>query len=152
MGEQMEFPETFEEFLAKFSFTDKKALYTNGSELIPVFRVLQAVGHYFNHVTVKEALLAYMEGALNISKEHNDIIKKYYKEFTAIQATLSKDFIKKLTAEEAMSLVLSYRHVIFQYGCYATNVPIDKSISNIQSTPSSPTSVLRVDINSSEDN
>lgn len=152
MGEPMGFPETFEEFIHTFSFTDTEKLYTNGSELIPVFRVLQAVRHYFNHVTVKEALLAYMGGASDISKEHNDIIKKYYKEFTAIQATLSKDFIKKLTAQEAMSLVLGYRHVIFQYGRYVTNVPVDTSVSNIQSTHSSPTSALRVDINSSEDN
>lgn len=151
MGEWIGFPETLEEFLAEFSFTDKEELYTNGSELIPVFRVLQAVEHYFKYVSIKEVLLAYIRRDSDISKEYQDILKTYDKEFQAIRSTLPESLVKKLTAQEVVSLVLSYRHVIFQYGCYVTNIPVDTSISNIQSTPSS-TSALRVDMNSSEDN
>ena len=47
MGEMMSFPETPEEFLEQYSFADKKEEYTNGSELIPVFRVKQMFEHYF---------------------------------------------------------------------------------------------------------
>lgn len=47
MGEMMNFPETPEEFVKQYSFRDKKKEYTNGSELIPVFRVEQMIDHYF---------------------------------------------------------------------------------------------------------
>lgn len=47
MGESMSFPETPEEFINIYSFRDKKEEYTNGSELIPVFRVKQMIDHYF---------------------------------------------------------------------------------------------------------
>ena len=47
MGEVMNFPNTIEEFLDYYSFTDIEELYTNGSELIPVFRVLQALEHFY---------------------------------------------------------------------------------------------------------
>ncbi len=47
MGEMMNFPETPEEFVKQYSFRDKKEEYTNGSELIPVFRVEQMIEHYF---------------------------------------------------------------------------------------------------------
>ena len=45
MGEQMEFPTTFEEFAKNYGFRDKQEIYTNGSELIPVFRVEQWIEH-----------------------------------------------------------------------------------------------------------
>ena len=45
MSEQMEFPETFDEFAGFYGFKDSKEVYTNGSELIPVFRVKQWLEH-----------------------------------------------------------------------------------------------------------
>ena len=48
MGEMMELPETPEEFIKQYSFKDKEEIYTNGSELIPVFRVEQMLEHYKN--------------------------------------------------------------------------------------------------------
>ena len=45
MSEQMEFPETFDEFADFYGFKDSKEVYTNGSELIPVFRVKQWLEH-----------------------------------------------------------------------------------------------------------
>ena len=41
MNEQMEFPETFEGFAKEYGFKDDKEVYTNGSDLIPIFRVKQ---------------------------------------------------------------------------------------------------------------
>lgn len=43
----MEFPETIEEFIEQYSFKDEKQIYTNGSVLLPVFRVKQMIDHYF---------------------------------------------------------------------------------------------------------
>lgn len=47
MSEQMHFERTWKEFLNNYSFKDKYRTYTNGAELIPVFRVEQMVEHYF---------------------------------------------------------------------------------------------------------
>lgn len=41
----MTFPKTFDEFAETYSFKDKEELYTNGSDLIPVFRVKQWLEH-----------------------------------------------------------------------------------------------------------
>lgn len=41
----MEFPKTFDEFANDYGFTDDKEIYTNGSHLIPVFRVRQWLDH-----------------------------------------------------------------------------------------------------------
>ena len=46
----MTFPPTFEEFIDEYSFKDKEEIYTNGSELIPSFRVMQAWDHYTRNI------------------------------------------------------------------------------------------------------
>ena len=53
-GEQMNFPESWREFLEDYSFLDSKEVYTNGSKLIPVFRVEQMVENYWEK-EVKQA-------------------------------------------------------------------------------------------------
>lgn len=45
MSEQMKFPVTFEEFAKEYGFKDDKEVYTNGSDLIPIFRVKQWLEH-----------------------------------------------------------------------------------------------------------
>ena len=45
MSEQMEFPKTFEKFVKEYGFKDDKEVYTNGSDLISVFRVKQWLEH-----------------------------------------------------------------------------------------------------------
>ena len=42
---EMQFPNTFEEFIKSYSFVDDKEIYTNGSELIPTFRLKQWIEH-----------------------------------------------------------------------------------------------------------
>lgn len=46
MGEQMTFPESWEEFKKIYAFKDEEWIYTNGAELIPTFRVEQ----WFEHI------------------------------------------------------------------------------------------------------
>lgn len=45
-GEMMQFPNNMKQFLDKYSFLDRERIYTNGSLLIPTFRVKQALEHY----------------------------------------------------------------------------------------------------------
>ena len=44
-GECMNFPHTFDEFANEYGFKDKEEVYSNGDELIPVFRVKQWLEH-----------------------------------------------------------------------------------------------------------
>lgn len=46
MADLMTFPRTFMEFIKEYSFNDKEEIYTNGADLIPVFRVEQGWEHY----------------------------------------------------------------------------------------------------------
>ena len=51
MADMMTFPPTFKDFIKEYSFKDKEKIYTNGIELIPVFRIEQAWDHYTTQVT-----------------------------------------------------------------------------------------------------
>lgn len=46
MGDCMSYPEKPMDFIKDYSFADRKEVYTNGSELVSVFRVEQMVEHY----------------------------------------------------------------------------------------------------------
>lgn len=50
MADRIEFPKTIAEFIKGYSFKDTDEVYTNGAELIPVFRVEQALEHYSQEV------------------------------------------------------------------------------------------------------
>jgi hypothetical protein len=45
MGDRMTFPKTFDEFAEQYKITDTKQVYTNGTEMIPIFRVKQWLEH-----------------------------------------------------------------------------------------------------------
>ena len=54
MADMMNLPSTFREFkdfIERFSFTDDKEIYTNGAQLIPVSRVMQAYEGLADNVT-----------------------------------------------------------------------------------------------------
>ena len=44
---------TPEEYIETYSFIDKEQIYTNGSKLIPVFRVEDMLEHYYKERTCK---------------------------------------------------------------------------------------------------
>ena len=50
MGEVMTFPKMIDEFIDFYSFKDSEEIYTNGSQLISVFRIKQALDHYYADV------------------------------------------------------------------------------------------------------
>lgn len=49
MSKMMQFPEKWEDFVGQYCFTDTEKVYTNGIELIPVFRIIQMMKHYFEN-------------------------------------------------------------------------------------------------------
>ena len=53
MADKMEFPKTMREFIDNHSFKDSEEIYTNGAELVPVFRVEQALEHYEKEIRNK---------------------------------------------------------------------------------------------------
>lgn len=44
-GEMMKFPKTVDEFMESYKIVDTEQLYTNGSELVPIFRMRQWFEH-----------------------------------------------------------------------------------------------------------
>lgn len=53
MTDKMMFPERVEDFIDGYSFKDVEEIYTNGSRLIPTFRVEQALEHYGQEIRAK---------------------------------------------------------------------------------------------------
>ena len=45
MAEVMTFPETVEEFMEEYKVVDSEHVYTNGTELVPIFRMKQWFAH-----------------------------------------------------------------------------------------------------------
>lgn len=41
MTEAMEFPKTLDEFMEQYKIIDAEQVYTNGTELVPIFRIKQ---------------------------------------------------------------------------------------------------------------
>lgn len=53
MSEQMDFPKNWKDFLKGYMFKDEQQVYTNGSCLVPVFRVEQMMEHYLKQTKIK---------------------------------------------------------------------------------------------------
>ena len=52
MSDMMQFPETVEEFMEQYKMVDRKEVYSNGTEYVPIFRMKQ----WFEHETAKRKL------------------------------------------------------------------------------------------------
>ena len=83
MNNMMTFPKTIDEFLESYQFVDRKEIYTNGSELIQVFRVQQALDHYLpKWINVKARLPeksgTYLTARPNTFKKTYEIESLYY--------------------------------------------------------------------------
>lgn len=85
MADTMDFPSNWKEFMNDYSFKDEKQEYTNGSILIPVFRVEQMAEHYFlGELKVRCAELAevhrqyrkLLDENLKLEARIEDILKK----------------------------------------------------------------------------
>ena len=50
MSDMMTFPNTVEEFMEQYKIIDTEKIYTNGAEVIPIFRMMQ----WFEHVSATD--------------------------------------------------------------------------------------------------
>lgn len=66
MADSMTFPKKFDEFAEQYKIVDRQEVYTNGVELIPIFRVKQWLDH--------------AKG--DIVHEFAEKLKKYYNELS----------------------------------------------------------------------
>lgn len=57
MGEMQDMGNDFMDFVESYSFKDKKEVYTNGIELVPLFRVKQAYDYYISKLEKLERAL-----------------------------------------------------------------------------------------------
>lgn len=58
MADMMTFPDTWEEFEKRYGFDDSEELYTNGSRLIPSFRVKQWLDHIAQFKSKRQATVS----------------------------------------------------------------------------------------------
>ena len=73
MNDVMKFSKTFDEFIKQYSFFDKQQIYTNGSELIHVFRIKQWEEHKEKENQELKKQLKEWKHHLKCSKEMLDI-------------------------------------------------------------------------------
>ena len=52
MADMMTFPNTVEEFIEQYKIVDTEKIYTNGTELVPIFRMMQ----WFKHVSATDTI------------------------------------------------------------------------------------------------
>lgn len=72
MADCMNYPDRIDDFLLSYCFKDDKEIYTNGSTLIPVFRVQQALEYYGQEIR-KKAIDETMESFMNWLYENNGL-------------------------------------------------------------------------------
>ena len=53
MGDVMQFPKKWKQFLHDYEFEDSRQIYTNGARLIPSFRVKQMMEHYLSEAETR---------------------------------------------------------------------------------------------------
>lgn len=56
MADCMMFPNDWHDFIKDYSFIDSEQVYTNGSELIQVFRVIQLIEHLLKEQEAKNVV------------------------------------------------------------------------------------------------
>ena len=123
MGECMSFPEKPEEFIKQYMFKDTEEIYTNGSELIPVFRVNQMIEHYFNPIDSDELL-----DILNMSnQEAAEILIKM-----AVNVQFGRGSGKTMTILRVQKALLKAINILENTPDTVTDVPICKELRDNQ--------------------
>ena len=81
MSDMMTFPATVEEFMEQYKIVDDEKVYTNGADLVPIFRMMQ----WFEHVSATDTISR--QAAVDIAKDliitingyeqHNQAVNNY---------------------------------------------------------------------------
>ena len=106
--EVMKFPNTFDEFAEQYGFTDKEEHYTNGLQLIPVFRVKQWLEHLQSNsdedcIKIKLPTMEF-EGGDCISREALLKTIKLLDDYDFIPAMIVKGLIEKAPSIQPKSI------------------------------------------------
>lgn len=97
MSDCMTFPDTVEEFMEQYKIVDAKQVYTNGAELVPIFRMKQ----WFEHLQTIEP-----EPSIPISwiEGHIDWLKDMNNGFANITAMNIETMLRKWREEQAVRI------------------------------------------------
>ena len=93
MGDCMAFSATFEEFAEVYKIVDSEEIYTNGTELIPIFRVKQWLEHQKKTGCV---IVNVTYDDERLKEIVNDATKNIELQVEDIRANAIKDFAKEL--------------------------------------------------------
>lgn len=102
MGETMNYPENPIDFIKQYSFSDKQRVYTNGSELITVFRVGQMIEHYMSDLTpqqIKDMQFCLREKCREVARLREESKKKESNDWIPVEERLPK--VSKKIEEDA---------------------------------------------------
>jgi len=77
MADMMTFPNTFEEFIKQYEFKDEDEVYTNGIELIPSFRVMQAWEHYVEPLKKIQTEITNIVNIINMTEDSISDLSTY---------------------------------------------------------------------------
>jgi hypothetical protein len=69
MSDMMTFPDTVEEFMEQYKIVDDENVYTNGADLVPIFRMVQ----WFEHVSATDTISrqAAIDALNEVVKDHS---------------------------------------------------------------------------------
>ena len=56
-NEMMEFPQTVEEFMEQYKIVDSKGIYSNGMEMVPIYRMKQWFEHQMSVEQYRQRLI-----------------------------------------------------------------------------------------------
>ena len=108
MADMMTFPNTVEEFMEQYKIVDTEKIYTNGAELVPIFRMMQ----WFDHVSATDTISR--QAALEImAKWLNDVCGM--REIEGVKLTP----LKQLRELHAAQPVLTCKGCKYDYYEYA---------------------------------
>ena len=108
MADMMTFPNTVEEFMEQYKIVDTEKIYTNGAELVPIFRMMQ----WFEHVSATDTISR--QAALEImAKWLNDVCGM--REIEGVKLTP----LKQLRELHAAQPVLTCKGCKYDYYEYA---------------------------------
>ena len=117
----MEFPQTFDEFAKDYGFTDDKEIYTNGSHLIPVFRVKQWLDHIeqptFDDCVRRQAVIEYIEACgaeLGHDLENESVREDILNMPSVIPTQRWIPVSERLPEDRNIVLVTAYWHETYQ--------------------------------------
>ena len=102
MGDMMTFPDTVEEFMEQYKIVDTEHVYTNGVEMVPIFRMEQWFEHQKSSQNVPNYDLISRKAAIEVIDAvfPVDPMKSEYAQGVACGAALAKTYVKQLPSAQ----------------------------------------------------